>query len=260
MDISKWGETILERDNFIIIIEYNSKTIYYIDIFDNYMKVELKINNHTKMSFVDYPDLKSESPLLNLKRVFKNSVKYFENGIEILYTKPKSVQFLKFKSNDKTMSTNIIIMDIETRAIDGYMWPYCTSIYDGTNRKSFYLSDFNDNIKLLLDSTLEFIMQHKYNNYKVYIHNFSYFDSIFMFKSLYDLSNKIKPIIRDGRFIDLKFNFKDKSLLYFRDSLLLLPTALAKLAKSFKTEYKGIFPYKFVNELNKKTYRIKLYW
>lgn len=34
--------------------------------------------------------------------------------------------------------------------------------------------------------------------------------------------------------------------LYFRDSYLLLPSSLAKLAKNFKVENKGIFPYEYV--------------
>jgi DNA polymerase type B, organellar and viral len=99
-------------------------------------------------------------------------------------------------------------------------------------------------------------MEPKYNNYRIYIHNFSFFDAIFLLRILSELTNiNIKPIIRDGRIIDLKFSFYiyDKSNmlnLYFRDSYLLLPSSLAKLAKNFKVENKGIFPYEFVNNKN----------
>ena len=44
-------------------------------------------------------------------------------------------------------------------------------------------------------------MQRKYNGYKVYLHNFSNFDGIFLFNILTELSNDIKPIINDGNFI-----------------------------------------------------------
>jgi hypothetical protein len=70
-------------------------------------------------------------------------------------------------------------------------------------------------------------MKPKYHNYKIYLHNFSFFDGIFLLKIFYELTNiTIKPIIRDGRIIDLKFPFyngNNKINLYFRDSYLLLP-------------------------------------
>jgi len=70
-------------------------------------------------------------------------------------------------------------------------------------------------------------------------------------------SNNIKPIIRDGRIINLKVEFspsnnKNKYYVEFRDSYLLLTTSLDNLGKSFalnkgKLESKLPFPYKFIN-------------
>ena len=51
-------------------------------------------------------------------------------------------------------------------------------------------------------------------------------------------------------FINLRLNFAGKYNLYFRDSLLLLPSSLDKLAKEFGVINKGIFPYSFVNNKN----------
>ena len=96
-------------------------------------------------------------------------------------------------------------------------------------------------------------MRKKYNQYKVYVHNFSHFDGVFLLGILSSLSDKLKPIIRDGRIIDLSFEFgegKTKYKLYFRDSYLLLPASLRRLAKNFKVENKGFFPFKFVNNKN----------
>lgn len=64
------------------------------------------------------------------------------------------------------------------------------------------------------------------------------------------LSDNIRPIIRGGRIIDLSYSFgegKTKYKLYFRDSCLLLPDSLRKLAINFKVTNKGLFPYKFAN-------------
>jgi hypothetical protein len=60
---------------------------------------------------------------------------------------------------------------------------------------------------------------------------------------------------RESKIIDLKLNFnldgKRKYSIYFRDSLLILPSSLRKLGKSFEVGVqKGIYPYTFVNDLN----------
>jgi hypothetical protein len=143
-------------------------------------------------------------------------------------------------------------MDLETRVVNGIMTAYCVSLYDGKNFKSFYLTEYKDDKSMLKESIL-YLMKRKYHGYKIYLHNFSNFDAIFLLNILSSLSDKIKPIIKDGRFINLQFKFADKYTLYFRDSYLLLPSSLRKLAIDFNVTNKGIFPYKFVNsniELN----------
>jgi len=132
------------------------------------------------------------------------------------------------------------------------MIPYCVSIFNGTITKTFYLADFNEPDTMLKEA-IYFLMRKKYHQHKVYVHNFSYFDGVFLLGILSSLSNNIKPIIRDGRIIDLSFEFgegKTKYKLYFRDSYLLLPASLRSLAKNFKVTNKGLFPYRFVNNEN----------
>jgi DNA polymerase type B, organellar and viral len=255
MDITTWGTIEYNKDNLFIIKKYQSIATYYtIKILDDYLEVEMKINNRIILKFKDYPDKKSESPLINFRRVVREYEYYLENGKVILFTKLKKTEFLSIKKKDKILSKNIITMDIETQAIDGFMWPYCISIYDGKNKPiSFFITDYKDNIELMINESIKYLMIKDYNKYKVYIHNFSYFDSIFLIKSLYKLGDKIKPIIRDGRFIDFEFIYNKKYSLRFRDSMLLLPSALSKLAINFNLENKGIFPYNFLdNKYNNK--------
>lgn len=89
----------------------------------------------------------------------------------------------------------------------------------------------------MLKSAIRTIMKPKYHNWKVFIHNFSYFDGIFLLRILSELTDlMIKPIIREGRIINLKFSYsiyKTKFNLYFRDSYLLLPFSLKDLALNF---------------------------
>jgi|ERR1700731_114700 len=127
------------------------------------------------------------------------------------------------------------------------MTPYCISIYDGKELKSFYILDYKDSNEMMSES-IKYLMKRKYHGYKIYHHNFGKFDSIFLLNNLINLSDKIYPILRNRNLIELRFKFNKQYILYFRDSYLLLTSSLSKLAKNFKVEKKGLFPFEFVNE------------
>ena len=87
-------------------------------------------------------------------------------------------------------------------------------------------------------------------NAKVYIHNFSNFDYMFIIKVLFE-NFKVKPFFRNNKVINLVYQFKDndKSKIYLFDSYLILPSSLRTLASKYKiNDQKGYFPYTFVNE------------
>jgi hypothetical protein len=92
----------------------------------------------------------------------------------------------------------------------------------------------------------------KYKNYKIYLHNFSKFDGIFLLKHLASFLSEgaiVDPIIHDGKLIQISFYFNE-CLIYFRDSYLLLPSSLNSLCKSFNLSIelsKTIFPILFNN-------------
>jgi DNA polymerase type B, organellar and viral len=140
-------------------------------------------------------------------------------------------------------------MDIETITTNGIMSPVCISVYDGINVSSFYLSNFENSDKMLI-AAIESIMKPCYKNNVVYLHNFSYFDAVFLIKILSSFNAKISPIIRDNCIIDFKFKFQYSNnkfiTLYFRDSYLLIPSSLSNLSRVFKVLKKDIFPYKFL--------------
>jgi len=97
------------------------------------------------------------------------------------------------------------------------------------------------------------IMKKKYDGYKIYVHNLSHFDSVFMIDVLSRLG-EVKPIYRE-KFIEIIFKFKSNNknkVLYtltFLDSKLILPASLRDLSKSFNVENKkDFFPYGFCND------------
>ena len=100
-------------------------------------------------------------------------------------------------------------LDIETyKDSANIMHIYCISFYDGVDTKSFYIKDFEgDNPdKLLLKALIDSLLDDKYNESKVYIHNLSTFDGIFLLKTIYNLSNdgyKIDLIYKDDKIISI---------------------------------------------------------
>jgi hypothetical protein len=101
----------------------------------------------------------------------------------------------------------------------------------------------------MIKNAIKDIMIKKYDNYKIYIHNLSGFDAIFLLKILTELG-QIKPIMHKGDLISIEFKFNGY-IVTFKDSLKLLIVSLRNLAKSFGVDtQKGIFPYTFVNKNN----------
>jgi hypothetical protein len=114
----------------------------------------------------------------------------------------------------------------------------------------------------MLETAIGFLLIRKYYGYKLYLHNFSYFDGVFLLKVLANMSeiNLTKALIRDGRILKLGIQYdkskntpKTKSGSYYKgnitihDSLLILPASLEKLTKVFNCESKGMFPLKLIN-------------
>jgi len=145
-----------------------------------------------------------------------------------------------------------ITMDIETISQvvnnnNSILIPYLICWYDGKRDiKHSYLIE-NGNIKNTISNIMRDICIRKYKNYKIYMHNFSKFDALFLIKYLVEIG-KTKPIIHKGKIISFKFSpnwKKDFGYITFMDSYLLIPSSLKNLCKSFLVkDPKGIFPYK----------------
>ena len=101
----------------------------------------------------------------------------------------------------------------------------------------------------MIISAIKDLMIKKYDNYKVYIHNLSRFDGIFLLKILANLG-ECNPIIHDDKIISISFKYKDYDIT-FKDSQQMLNVSLRSLGKSFGVDVlKGYFPYDFVNKDN----------
>ena len=254
----------LENFNYIVSIrgfKFNAKKIiiHRVSLTDkNYKNIHL--------SFMDIIyDLNTPNSFV---RMIDNTQYVYDNGKKVLSQKRKKAQYFTNTTKCKSLSENFITMDLETKSIEGVLEPYCVSIFDGKTSKSFYITDYSSSNEMLKASVL-YILRRKYNKHRVYLHNFSYFDGIFLMRVISSVvdSKNIKPVIRDGRIINLRVEFesenknldsdknknKIKYYIEFRDSYLLLTTSLEKLGKTFainegQLETKLSFPYRFVNE------------
>jgi hypothetical protein len=141
-------------------------------------------------------------------------------------------------------------MDIETIGNSNgkgvTLTPYLLCWFDGKKDKhhSYFIGESNG-FKNIFYQVMKDICIRKYKGYKIYLHNFSKFDSIFLIKYLVNIGD-CNPIIHKGKIISLSFKpnwKKDFGRITFLDSYLLLPGSLKNLSKSFNIPSpKDLFP------------------
>jgi len=185
----------------------------------------------------------------SIMREIGKSIYYYENmELVLIRVTKKSKPIDKIKVNNKLIN-KIITMDLETVLIDNIHVPYLLSWYDGNITKSYYIKNLDPvtielEILRMINRAIEDLCIRKYNNYRIYLHNFSKFDGYFLVKYLAKIGI-CDPIIHKGKIISLNFTYNNYNIV-FKDSYLLLPSSLRKLGKSFNVEsLKGIFPYGF---------------
>ena len=145
---------------------------------------------------------------------------------------------------------------------------YCICFYDGNKEYKFYLDNYVSvprsapsktdaggkgsvpSCDLMLEDALSYLFKAKYNKYKVYFHNLSYFDSVYILRILAKIAKsnnyKLNLQLKDGKIINIRVNYGPGQSklynIYFRDSYLLMPESLDNLTKAMKVEHKSLFP------------------
>ena len=280
MDYESWGEVKYTssqndwynfKDQLNIILK--NKVFKIAKLEDNTVEIGVYTQDNLLYYFID-----EKLSINTFKRIIYNpkldkdgkrrinNILYYKDKQLILMKKPKITKFIEpLKDNKKqklnrlvnlTLGNNtikVITIDIETQNINGLLIPIAVCIFDGNKSFKFFINDYNNSDDMLMNA-IKAIMIKEYDGYKVYLHNFSKFDGVFLLRLLTNLSDNIDPIIRDGRIIELRFKYLIMNIpmtLYFRDSLLLFNSSLKSLCKSFNTDIKkDIFPLDFINNNN----------
>lgn len=235
---SSWGvimsETdkvsVIASDNYIYVITHLSETETEIKVFKNKKLI---------ITFTDVLLSRTDVDAF-FKRVINSMTYYIRNGAILLSIKELETKFLKTLKRKNVPSANkIITFDIETLLIDGQHKPYLYSMYDGKRTYSW----FTDSPQSLFDQ----LLRRKYKNFVCYAHNLSGFDIVFIFRYLAVLHSqgyKITILKKDEKIININIaSRKDNISIDIRDSFLILPFSLSKLALQFNVETsKGIEP------------------
>ena len=207
---------------------------------------EVEIFNKNNNLILEFNDkFESDNYFIRTNKDTQFHIKDNKNVVKI--SNKQNIKYIDKIKLASSITQNIITLDLETYSAvinnEGVLYILSCCIYDGNDKLSFYLSDYNSGDDLLREA-IKALMSNKYNNYKVYIHNLSRFDGIFLLKILATIENaKLLPIIKDDKMIALILKFGNKCKITFHDSMLLLPSSLDKLSKSFNIDNKKIlFP------------------
>ena len=267
--LEEWG-TILSDTGKELIIKPEPVTptdyslLYFVKKHENSHEVEVKLGSFTKFKFLDYWVSGSLNTSFTRKIDHRSFIVY-RDGQRIISKIIRKTRYLQTILKSYYRNHKFITLDIETKTLsDGTMIPICicmcipekieqSKYFTSPIKKvSFYLSDFNSPDHML-EEALNYLILFKYTGYRVYVHNFSYFDGVILLRVISNITNKISPVIRDSQIIELKVNYgpSDKYVILFRDSYLLLPQNLRRLAIDFDVpQKKTIFPYNFANKVD----------
>ena len=240
-----YGTILWENDNKYTIQNEEGLIIKF-NKFEGFNEIEFFRNRKLIVKFTD--KFISEN---SFERRIGSKIYLFENRTQVLFKQELETKFISKLTPVKSITQNIICMDIETYMDGDTMIPFLICYYDGINSYYFGLWDYPNVESMILDC-LSSILTRKYNGYKIYFHNMAKFDIIFLLKYLVKLV-EVKPIIHNGKIIQIDINYgpNNQYKLTFKDSYLILLRSLNELSQAFKVDNpKGLFPFLFVNKDN----------
>jgi DNA polymerase family B len=251
MEPGDYGEII--ASNFIEIDELsyhrfivkNGNKVYQIDRSLDKKCNKVTILGNIELSWIDtkLTDLGSDI----FKREIKKSTFYFMGGEIVLRKQILPAKAFTKLTVDNKLNNNFITLDIETIKKDNKLVPYLICAYNGNDYITSYGQDQNALFKVFFDQLLTKVK----SSVKIYAHNLSGFDGIFLIKHLLNYG-KVEPLLFNGKLISIKIIVNipghiGKTIL-FKDSYLLLPLSLRLLCKAFDiSTSKGYFPFKLTN-------------
>lgn len=223
---------IINRECYVF--KNRNKVLFYKDIINTTLDFYTRMIGDTKLIFSNNGTLLNKESILNCKFITKNRI-------------------------DLIHDTKIVTFDIECFLNNDHQFiAYACGYTDGKNTSLYYLTEYKNKHDMLY--TCIYDMMTKYNNYTIYVHNFSNFDYYLILDMLkHQDIIKMDPFYKDNKLYSLTLTMKINNKVYsitIKDSYLLLSSSLRDLGKDYNVDIlKGYFPYSFVNESNLKNYK-----
>lgn len=280
MDYLSWGDVIDKKsDNqYSVSFIIPGKCNYIVSVIKDPLIKEITIKVTTRAigglyQVCEFSDSKIINNNIDFTRKSGNTTYSYSKGNIVNKIRDLDVQYIPLLKKPKLYpKNNIITMDIETREykiinklgeVEKIVEPVCISYKVDSTIKTFGIWDYTSPSEMVR-ACIKSLLKKEYNNYKIYIHNFSNFDAIFILKLLTKLEDtRVNFIKKDTNWISVTLHFgkinsnKIEELFKFKliiyDSILSLPLSLNVLSKNFSVDsslIKSKFPLKFLNEKN----------
>jgi hypothetical protein len=214
MNLNLYGNQLNKLLSSLYILRFNlnpngifykkNEFIIYINVKEN--------GNHEGILFKDKDIFyKFEDNLIegnNFLRITDKFIIYINNEVISYFEKLINNSFINNSKSNTKLNNNIVTFDIETYIKDGKFIPFACGWYDGKSMSTYYLSDYNSPYEMLLQALHN--MWDFNPNAKVYIHNFSNFDYMFLIKVLFE-NFIVKPNFKDNKVINFIFHHKSNN-------------------------------------------------
>lgn len=222
--------------------------VYEIDVSKDNTQNKVTIMGGSELVWTDTKV--SEGELAGgFKRVIQKSTIYFLDGVVKLRKAEVPAKPFRKVALDKKIIEYFITMDIETININGKLTPYLICAHNGFKSISSYGLNQKDLFKKFIKQVLKmYPVKVKAQKLLVYAHNLGGFDGVYLLNHLTEFG-EVKPLVFNGKLISITLilnidgPLKGKTIV-FKDSFLLLPTALRSLCSVFKVSIsKTFFPF-----------------
>lgn len=253
LNYDTWGYNITRISNKVITIQSKTitgeKVLYLVSSTTPLVREISVLNIKTNKIVLQFKDTIIDKDNDSYLRDFHNGVILeYVNGQRINKLNNEQAMFITPVKSETDYKFGACTLDLETRRVakevkisgkttqTHILEVVSAAWYYNGIAHTYYICDYK-NSKTMINHMISDLYATKIE-YPVYIHNLSRFDAMFLLSALADRASVYNTTIKDGKIISLLISINNTTI-SFRDSLLLLPMSLSKLAKGFGVTEKG---------------------
>lgn len=110
---------------------------------------------------------------------------YYKDNVITLRKTTRLFPKIKIKKPETVINDKYIAMDVECyKDINGLLIPYLLCWYSAKENKSYHINDYDNSFSLVVKAAMSDLSNHKYKGFKIYMHNFTFFDGVLLMTEL----------------------------------------------------------------------------